>query len=58
MKLNIEINLDNSAYKYNPAEIKENLDTIAIRLSWGDESGIVFDSNGNKTGYWSIDDEQ
>jgi hypothetical protein len=57
MKLIIEINLDNEAYKDNSEEIQENLENIIVKLNWGDTNGIIFDSNGNKTGQWRIDDE-
>lgn len=57
MQLSIEINLDNSAYKDNPEEIQENLEGIIVKLNWGNTDGIIFDSNGNKTGYWRIDNE-
>jgi len=54
MKLSIEINLDNSAYACNPEEVQENLMDIIKKINWGDAEGIVFDSNGNKTGNWEI----
>ena len=57
MQLSIEINLDNVVYKDNPKEIQENLEIISVRLGWGDTNGIIFDSNGNKTGYWRITNE-
>ena len=57
MQLSIEINLDNAAYKDNPEEIQENLEGIIVKLNWSDTDGIIFDSNGNKTGYWRIDNE-
>lgn len=57
MKLMIEIKLDNSAYSSNEDEIKENLLEIVKKITWGDDMGIVFDSNGNRSGHWRIDDE-
>ena len=62
MKLTIEINMDNDAYATNErmanAELTENLMLIINKMSWGDTTGVVFDSNGNKTGYWDIDTEE
>jgi len=54
MKLSIEINLNNSAYDDNPEELQEALENIIVKINWGDAEGIVFDSNGNKTGNWEI----
>ena len=54
MKLIIEITLDNEAYRHGEGELTENLENIIKKLNWGDDTGIVFDSNGNKTGEWSI----
>ena len=61
MKLLIEINMDNDAYAEDEArgnaELVENLMLIINKMNWGDTDGIVFYSNGNKTGYWEIDAE-
>ena len=58
MELTIKINLDNDAYKENmTAELTDQLNDLIRKTNWGDESGIIHDSNGNKTGFWSIENE-
>jgi hypothetical protein len=55
MKINIEINLDNAAYQENYiSEINDNIANMLMKVRWGDDTGIIFDSNGNKTGHWEI----
>ena len=62
MKLLIEINMDNDAYAEDEAmanaELVQNLMLVINKMQWGDTNGVVFDSNGNKTGYWDIDTEE
>lgn len=62
MELTIKIKLDNDAYVSNErlanAELMENLMLIINKMSWGDTNGVVIDSNGNKTGYWDIEEEE
>lgn len=59
MELIIKINMDNDAYKQNEVfEIQENLNDVMRKIVWGDTNGIVLDSNGNKTGYFEINDEE
>lgn len=57
MEFNLKINLNNASYKDNPEELQENLENIIVKIKWGDTTGIVFDSNGNKTGHWNIEEE-
>ena len=56
MEFNLKINLDNSAYEgENQAqELAENLDFIIGAILSGKNSGIVRDSNWNKTGNFEI----
>jgi hypothetical protein len=56
MEFNLKINLDNSAYEdeNQPFELAENLDFIIGSILGGVKSGIVHDSNGNKTGNFEI----
>lgn len=60
MRLNIEINLDNEAYQDTLGwQLGENLQDVIERIGLGAKSGIVHDTNGNKTGHWiMIDHEQ
>lgn len=57
MQLNIEIKLNNSAYDNLGYELGDNLSEIIERIGVGAKSGTVYDNNGNKTGYWRINDE-
>ena len=57
MHLNIDIKLDNSAYDNLGWELGDNLSDIIERIGVGAKSGTIHDSNGNKTGYWRISDE-
>jgi len=58
MELNIKIILDNAAYdcgEYERGiEIANNLNSISEKILRGNNSGIVQDSNGNKTGFFEI----
>lgn len=55
MQLSIEINLDNEAYgDLLGYELGENLQAIIERIGHGIKHGLVFDTNGNKTGQWRI----
>lgn len=55
MELNIKINLDNAAYEDLLGwQLGENLQDVIERIGLGAKSGIVNDTNGNKTGYWEI----
>ena len=56
MKLTIEINLDNAAYgDLLGYELGENLQYVIGRIGHGIKDGSIHDTNGNKTGYWSIE---
>ena len=58
MNLKIEINLDNDAYvDLLGWQLGENLQDVIERIGLGAKSGTVHDTNGNKTGYWRIEDE-
>lgn len=57
MELNIKINLDNDAYADLMGwQLGENLQDVIERIGLGAKSGTVHDTNGNKTGYWMIDE--
>lgn len=54
MKIVIEVNLDNDAFKENQAELSEIVSRqIPHDLKPGDE-GSLKDSNGNKVGNWDV----
>ena len=57
MKFTLNINLDNAAYQddYINDELSCNLDFIIGAILCNKKEGIVHDSNGNKTGAWSIE---
>jgi hypothetical protein len=58
MKLTIEINLDNDAYGDTLGwELGENLQYVIERIGQGIKDSAIYDSNGNKTGYWLIKEE-
>jgi hypothetical protein len=55
MELNIKINLDNAAYDDLLGwQLGDNLQDVIERIGLGSKSGTVYDTNGNKTGYWII----
>jgi hypothetical protein len=57
MELSIKINLDNDAYQGDyerGIELANNLHSISENILRGNVSGIVRDSNGNKTGIFEI----
>ena len=55
MKLLLEINLDNAAYQDDlMGELNIQFMTVLNRIAIDDDSGVIFDTNGNKTGTWSI----
>lgn len=54
MKIVIEVNLDNDAFRENQAELGEIVSRqIPHNLSPGDE-GKLKDSNGNTVGHWDV----
>ena len=58
MKLTIEINLDNDAYRDTLGwELGENLQYVIERIGQGIKDSSIYDTNGNKTGYWRIKNE-
>ena len=58
MQLKIEINLDNEAYRDTLGwELGENLQYVIERIGQGIKDSSIYDTNGNKTGYWRIDNE-
>ena len=61
MELTIKIKLDNDAYQVGmETELREHFESVISKINQDDASGILFDSNGNKTGWWDIeiDEEQ
>ena len=55
MKLILEINLDNAAYQDDlMGELNSQFMTVLNRIAIDDDTGVIFDTNGNKTGTWSI----
>ena len=58
MQLKININLDNEAYgDLLGWELGENLQYVIERIGHGIQDGSIYDTNGNKTGYWRITNE-
>jgi hypothetical protein len=58
MKLLLEINLDNAAYQDDlMGELNSQFMSILNRIAIDDDTGVVFDTNGNKTGTWSISED-
>jgi hypothetical protein len=58
MKLQIQINLDNAAYQDDlMGELDRHFLAILHKIGIDDDSGIIFDTNGNKTGTWSIGED-
>ena len=58
MKLTIEINLDNDAYRDTLGwELGENLQYVIERIGQGIKDSSIYDTNGKKTGYWRIKNE-
>ena len=55
MKIQIEVEIDNSAFQDNPNELRQTLGQIPHELQAGQE-GTLRDSNGNRVGYWSVED--
>jgi hypothetical protein len=55
MKLSIQINLDNAAYQDDlMGELNSQFMMVLNRIAIDDDTGVIFDTNGNKTGAWSI----
>jgi len=55
MQLNINIELGNAAHHDNLRfELEQNFSNILAKVDQDDDSGILFDTNGNKVGTWSI----
>jgi len=58
MKLSLEINLDNAAYHDDlMGELNTQFMSILNHIAIDDDTGVVFDSNGNKTGTWTISED-
>jgi hypothetical protein len=58
MKLLLEINLDNAAYQDDlMGELNSQFMSVLNKIAIDDDSGVIFDTNGNKTGTWSIYEE-
>ena len=58
MKLSIQINLDNAAYQDDlMGELNSQFMSILNRIAIDDDTGVIFDINGNKTGTWSISED-
>jgi|GEM_PF-3264064 len=58
MQLTIKILLDNAAYDDNGRayEIAANLNAVTQKIISGASSGAIYDSNGNKTGVFEINE--
>lgn len=59
MKLSLELNLDNAAYKHDDGSLDMGQVAVSVwnvqdLISEGDSSGIIRDENGNKVGSWEI----
>jgi len=56
MQLDIKLMLDNAAYEGDgrALEIEANLSAVIRKISGGANSGAIYDSNGNKTGFFEI----
>ena len=54
MQLDIKLMLDNAAYEGDgrALEIEANLSAVIRKISGGANSGAIYDSNGNKTGFF------
>ena len=57
MQLNIKIEMDNSAFQDNEDELKNIFIGIEEAVFLGVGGGSVRDSNGNKVGFWEINEE-
>jgi hypothetical protein len=57
MKLVIEVNMDNDAFKDSPEkELDRILQEVGNSIYWnGDVLGNCFDINGNRVGHWEIE---
>lgn len=57
MKLIIEIEMDNDAFVGNnaPHEAIACLNKVIQGIENIDTSGLIYDTNGNKVGWWDID---
>ena len=60
MKLLIEIEMDNDAFVGNnaPLETIACLHKVIQGLGNIDTSGLIYDTNGNKVGWWDIEEEE
>ena len=58
-KLTLEINMDNDAFVGNnaPLETIACLHKVIQGLGNLDTSGLIYDTNGNKVGWWDIGQE-
>jgi len=58
MKLSLEINLDNAAYRDDlMGELNSQFMSILNHIAIDDDTGVIFDTNGNKTGTWTISED-
>lgn len=56
MKINIQFSTDNSAFTEYEGEIGRILQEVAESIDRGRTSGKCVDTNGNRVGYWQMED--
>jgi len=56
MEFSVKIMLNNAAYSGNSLapELCANLDQVILKIAHGARNGAIFDTNGNKTGFFEI----
>lgn len=59
MRLSCIINLNNAAYQHEDGELdrgalSESIYAMVGRIQRGEDSGVLFDVNGNTVGTWKI----
>lgn len=53
MKFALEFNMDNAAFEIVTYEVETILKKVASKISNGEQSGVIMDTNGNKVGkFW------
>jgi hypothetical protein len=53
MTLTVKINTDNDAFSNNVAQTIKLLQSVVNKVEY-DQSGLLFDDNGNKVGSWKV----
>lgn len=54
MRITIDINTDNAAFKDDPSELKRIIGNIAIQVNAGAREDNLRDSNGNTVGKFKV----